>query len=104
MLKATVILSFKTEVPVIKSADDIVLDIKLGYFADGWSQEDVFYRDNIVMFHPLKLTLKMKMNKKQYNDPKKDLTAVFAKHKFDPVLCPVVGQREVEKQQRTTVL
>ena len=41
----------KTEVPVIKSADDIVLDIKLGYFADGWSPRGrPFYRDNLVMF------------------------------------------------------
>ena len=38
----------KTEVPVIKSADDIVLDIKLGYFADGWSPRGrPFYRDNL---------------------------------------------------------
>ena len=40
----------------------------------------------------------MKMNKKQYNDLKKDLAKVFAKHKFDPCALPVVGQREVEKQ------
>ena len=40
----------------------------------------------------------MKMNKKQYNDLKKDLAKVFAKHRFDPCALPVVGQREVEQQ------
>ena len=48
----------KTEVPVIKSADDIVLDIKLGYFADGWKDKGrPFYRDNLVMFDHTSLDL-----------------------------------------------
>ena len=46
----------------------------------------------------------MKMNKKQYDILKKDLTAVFAKHKFNPCALPVVGQREVEKQITERVL
>ena len=85
---------------MIKSADDIVLDIKLGYFADGWSPRGrPFYRDNSSNVpDPLKLISKMKMNKKQYNDLKKDLAKVFAKHRFDPCALPVVGQREVEQQ------
>jgi hypothetical protein len=41
----------KTEIPVVKSADDIVLDIKLGYFPEGYTQRGrPFYRDNLVMF------------------------------------------------------
>ena len=40
----------------------------------------------------------MKMNKKQYDTLKKDLTAVFAKHKFNPCALPVKGQRAVERQ------
>ena len=54
------------------------------------------YRDNPECPDVLKLISKMKMNKKQYNDPKK-IRKVFAKHRFDPVLVPV-GQREVEQQ------
>ena len=36
------------------------------------------------------------MNKKQYNNLLKDLTAVFVKHGFDPRALPVKGQKQVE--------
>ena len=42
----------KMEIPTIKSADDIILDVKVGYFAEGWTKTNTpFYREDHEMFN-----------------------------------------------------
>lgn len=42
----------KMEIPEIKSADGIALDIKLGYYPTGWTQNArPFYRESVIMFN-----------------------------------------------------